>query len=328
MAQIVFLRHLARLTPGVTYARLLRGPARPTWSFRFELFAATMRAVQFELASGSWEAQRRAFDRLAGTYAPTVRRVRRERVTLGGVPAEWFTPKQPARTEATVLYVHGGGYVFGSVRSHQELIARIALAAPARALAPEYRLAPEHPFPAAIDDVVAVYRALLADGVAPSRLVVAGDSAGGGLTMALLQRLKAAGDPLPAGAALICPWVDLTAKGGSLDAHAAFDWSNETVGNRWSATYLNGHDPKDPLASAVFGDLAGLPPLLVQVGGAELIYDQSVALAKRAREAGVDARLVVGEDMIHDWPTFANLFPDCARPIDELGAFIREATKT
>lgn len=328
MSQITFLRHLVKQTPAILYSRALRGPARPTWTFGFELFAATMRGLQFDFAGRSWDAQRRAFDALAGTFSPSAKRVRRSRVVLGGVTGEWIVPRAPSDLDVTMLYLHGGGYVFGSVQSHVELISRLAMAAPARAFAPEYRLAPEYPFPAAIDDVVAVYRALLASGVSPAKLVVAGDSAGGGLTMALLQRLKAAGDPMPAGAALICPWVDLTAKGGSLEANAAFDWGNEDVGNRWIAAYMDGKSPADPLASSVFADLAGLPPLLIQVGQAELIYDQSVALEKRARECGVDVRLVVGEDQIHDWHTFANFFPDCARPIDEIGGFVREVTRT
>ncbi|MFO0736186.1 MAG: alpha/beta hydrolase [Labilithrix sp.] len=326
--QLTFLKHFARQTPGIMYSRALRGPARPSWSFRFELFAAAMRGLQYEIAHRSWAEQRAAFDALAGTWSPALRRVTRERATLGGVPGEWIVPKAPADLPVTVLYLHGGGYVFGSVKSHAELIARIGLAAPARAFAPEYRLAPEHPFPAAIDDAVAVYRALVADGVEPKRLVLAGDSAGGGLTMALLQRLRDGGDPLPAGAALICPWVNLVAKGGSLATNAPFDWGNEDAGNRWSAAYMNGQDAAHPLASAVFADLAGLPPLLIQVGQAELIYDQSIALHERATAAGVDARLAVGEDQIHDWHSFANLFPDCARPIDEIGGFVREVTRT
>lgn len=326
--QVTFLKHLAKQAPGILYSRALNGPARPTWSFRYELFAAAMRGVQFEVASRTWQEQREAFDALSGTLAPSLARVTRDRTAHGGVPGEWFTPKSPSELPVTMLYLHGGGYVFGSAKSHAELIARIALAAPARVFAPEYRLAPEHPFPAAIDDAVSVYRAIIESGVDPKTLVVSGDSAGGGLTMALLQRLRDAKDPLPAGATLICPWVNLVAKGGSLESNAPFDWGNEAIGNRWSATYMNGEDPAHPLASAVFADLTGLPPLLIQVGAAELIYDQSVLLHERAKAAGVDARLAVGEDQIHDWHSFAHLFPECARPIDEIGGFVREVTRT
>lgn len=323
-----FLRHVAQQTPAVAYSRALRGPARPSWTFGYELFAAVMRGLQWEIAQRSWAEQRAAFDGLAETYAPSLRRVTRERTTLGGVVGEWITPRMPAELEVTMLYLHGGGYVLGSVKSHADLIARLALAAPARTFAPEYRLAPEHPFPAAIDDAVAVYRGLLDGGVSPKRLVVSGDSAGGGLTLALLLRLRDEGDPLPAGAALICPWVNLVAKGGSLEHNAAFDWGHESVGNGWSAAYMAGQDPAHPHASPVFADLSGLPPLLLQVGDAELIFDQCVELHGRAVAAGLDARLAVGVDQIHDWHSFANVFPDCARPIDEIGGFVREVTRT
>jgi acetyl esterase/lipase len=331
MSQLVLLRHLVRHTPRVALSRLRKGPGRPSWSFGFELFAAAMRGTALDIAALDWQGQRRAYDALANTYAPALRRVRREHTTDFGVPAVWFVPKAPGggaalATDVTVLYLHGGAYIFGSTRSHGELIARLALATPARVLAPEYRLAPEHPFPAAIEDAVSVYRALIARGTDPKRVVVAGDSAGGGLTMALLQKLRDAGDPLPAGAALLCPWVDLTAKGGSLTDNAAFDWSNEDVGHQWIEAYLNGHDRRDPLASPVFADPKGLPPLLVQVGGAELLHDQATKLAVRATEAGVDVRLVVEPDMVHDWHSFAGIFSHCARAIDDVGAFVRSVT--
>lgn len=324
MSTRIFFRHVARSAPRVAFSRLRRGPARPTWTYPFELFTTALRHASLEIAGLDWPAQRAAFDQLASPYAPPLRQVRREETSVGGVPSTWFVPRLPAPIEdTTLLYLHGGAYIFGSVVSHGELIARLALATPARILAPTYRLAPEHPFPAAIEDACAVYRALLASGTDPRRLVVAGDSAGGGLTMALLQRLRDAGDPLPAGAALICPWVDLTAEGGSLTRNAPFDWGNEAVGRRWIRAYLGDHDPRDPLVSSVYADLRGLPPLLIQVGGAELVHDQATTLARRAKEAGVDARLVVEPDQIHDWHAFAGLFAHCARSIDDVGAFVR-----
>lgn len=337
MSQLIFLRHLALHTPRVALSRLSRGPGRPSWSFGFELFTTALRHTSLEIAGLSWVEQRKAFDAIANARSPIFARVKREPTTAFGVPATWFSPRttggaaskrgrNTTEPELTLLYLHGGAYVFGSAKSHGELIARLALSCHARVLAPEYRLAPEHPFPAGIDDTVAVYRALLASGTDPKRLVVAGDSAGGGLTMALLQRLRDAGDPLPAGAALICPWLDLTAEGGSLIENAAYDWGNGEVAERWIQAYLNGHDRRDPLASAVFADLKGLPPLLVQVGEAELILDQASMLAKRAEEHGVDVRLVIEPDMVHDWHSFAGVFSHCARAIDDIGAFVRDVT--
>ncbi len=328
MSQSLFLRHLARHAPRVAVSRLRRGPGRPTWSFGFELFTAALRDTSFDIAQLDWPAQRNAFDDLGNPGASPFRRVARAETVLGGVPTTLFVPKDlgvvgSPGEPVTLLYLHGGAYIFGSMRSHGELISRLALATPARTLAPTYRLAPEYPFPAAIDDVLAAYRALLANRVDPRRLVIAGDSAGGGLAMALLLRLRASGEPLPAGAALICPWVDLTAEGGSLTHNEAFDWGNAAIGRRWKAAYLAGHDPRDPLASPVFADLRGLPPLLVQVGDAELLHDQATTFARRAKEAGVDVRLAVEPDMVHDWHSFAGVFPRCARSIDDIGAFVR-----
>jgi len=336
MSRIAFLRQIARHTPGVVLSRFRRGPSRPSWSLDFELFTTALRHTKLEVPRRDWKALRALFDGLGHPLpflvqdSPSLRRIHREETKVGGVPVTWFVPNTLGVTgssaEVTLLYLHGGGYVFGSMATHGDLVARLALAAPARALAPEYRLAPEHPFPAAIDDVVAVYRALLANGTEPKRLVVGGDSAGGGLTLALLQRLRDAGEPLPAGAVLISPWVDLTAKGGSVTENAAFDWMNEAIVQDWIETYLNGHDRRDPLVSPVYADLSGLPPLLIQVGGAELLDDQIHVLAARAREHGVDARLVVEPDMIHAWHVFASLFSQCGRAIDDVGAFVRSVT--
>lgn len=326
MSQVVLLRHLARHTPRVAVSRLRRGPSRPSWSFGFELFTTALRHTSLEFVRLSWPDQRTAFEALGNPRAPIFKRVRREATHVGGVPATWFVPSRPAELETTLLYFHGGGYTWGSMRSHGELIARLAHRCPARTLAPEYRLAPENPFPAAIDDAVAVYRALLDDGTDPKRLVVAGDSAGGGITMALLLRLRDAGYPLPAGAVLICPWIDLTAEDGSIHENAAFDWTSHELGSKWVAAYLDGHDPRDPLVSPVFADLQGLPPMLVQVGGAELLHDQGVALAARAKEHGVTARLVVEPDMVHDWHSFAGLFRHCARAISDVGEFVRSVS--
>lgn len=337
MSQFVFARHAARHLPKIVLSRLRGGPARPSWTFAFELFATALRDTSIELTARDWPQMRAAFDALA--FPPpflverlaVFRRVKRTVETIAGVAVTTFAPSSleaagGPSSDVTVLYLHGGAYVFGSMRTHGELIARIAYAAPARTVAPEYRLAPEHPFPAALDDVHAVYRALLAKGVDPKRLVVAGDSAGGGLTLALLLRLKANGEPLPAGAALLCPWVDLTAAGGSIASNAAFDWSHHDVGQRWIDAYLNGHDRTDPLVSPLHADLAGLPPLFVQVGGAELFHDQVASFAARAKAQGVDVRFVVEPDMIHDWHTLAQFFVEGRRAIDELGAFVRSVT--
>jgi acetyl esterase/lipase len=309
-------------------SRLRRGPARPSWSFGFEVFARAMRRTFDVVCARAIPEQRAAFEAMANTRSPALTGVARSPVVAGGVSSEWFSPRDGvhAASAPVVLYLHGGGYVFGSTRTHAALVARISLAAPARVLAPNYRLAPEHPFPAAIDDVVAVYEWLLAQGIPPSRIVVSGDSAGGGLSMSLLLRLRDADRPLPAGAALICPWVDHTAKTGSVVDNELYDYATIDIANAWRDAYLAGHDRTDPVVSPVYADLRGMPPLLVQVGGAELLRDQAKAFAARAKEHGADVRLRVEPDMIHDWHSFADFFPHCERPIKDIGAFVREVT--
>jgi epsilon-lactone hydrolase len=315
--------------PSVLVSRVKRGPLRPSWSFGFELLTCAMRGVSAEVSGWSFADQRKAFDAMANQRSPIFKHVTRNETSANGVPAEWFEPKDPPEpAESVVLYFHGGAFIFGSTTSHGELIARIAYATHARVLAPNYRLAPEHPFPAAIDDGVKAYEHLLESGIDPKRIVVSGDSAGGGLAVALLLRLRDAGRPLPAGAALICPWVEHRASGGSIVTNEAFDWGTGARGDHWSETYLAGHDPKDPLASPVHADLSGLPPMLVQVGGAEILLDQATALAERAKASGTDARLVVEPDMVHDWHSFAGIFPHCGRAIDDIGAFVREVSET
>ena len=239
------------------------------------------------------------------------------------IAAEWLEPPA-AREGAALLYLHGGGYVIGSPRSHRHLAAALARAAGAAALLPEYRLAPEHPFPAAVEDAVAAYRWLLERGAQPGRVMIAGDSAGGGLTVATLLALRDRGLPPPAAGICISPWVDLTCAAPSYRTKAASDpiVTGEGVGMMAKA-YLGGTDAKTPLASPLFADLAGLPPLLVQVGSEEVLLDDAVGLAERAKAAGVAATLEVWPDMIHVWHWFFPMLDEGQRAIDSAGAFAR-----
>jgi acetyl esterase/lipase len=250
---------------------------------------------------------------------PTRLRVKLERRAIAGVPCAIATPRS-GPCARTLLYLHGGAYVFGSIATNRELAGRLALAADARVVMPLYRLAPEHPFPAAVDDALAVYRALVAE---PQPLALAGDSAGGGLSAATLVRARAEGLPMAACAALISPWVDLGARGGSLETNEVYDFFSPALVERWAETYLDGARADDPLASPARADLAGLPPLLVQVGGAEMILDQVRAFAARAREAGVDCTLDESPDMFHDWHVFASVFADARAALERIGEFVR-----
>jgi epsilon-lactone hydrolase len=265
---------------------------------------------------------REAYDGLGRMVPPDPGAVVTDAV-VGGRPCLDARPADVAEPDRTILYLHGGGYAIGSPVSHRSLATHLAMAACARVILLDYRLAPEHPFPAAVDDAVAAYRTLLGGGVAPSALAVAGDSAGGGLTVATLLAVRDAGLPLPGCAVCLSPWADLTQSGATIDTKAAEDPMVRKVDlDSWADAYLADHDPKDPLASPVFGDLAGLPPLLVHVGSREVLLDDAQRLVVRARDAGVDATLHVGEGLIHVWHQFAGMVPEGTDSVREVGEWI------
>lgn len=268
-------------------------------------------------------AEMRAGIEALASIAPLPDDVTFEPVDAGGLPAEWVTAPG-VRRENVILYLHGGGYVIGSIKTHRELAARLSRAAAARVLLIEYRLAPEHPHPAAVEDATAAYRWLLGFGIAPSRMVIGGDSAGGGLTVATLVALRDAGQPLPAAGVCLSPWVDLEGVGESMATKAAVDpMVQRDPLRKMAAMYLAGQDPRTPLAAPLYADLSGLPPLLIQVGTAETLLDDSTRLAERARKAGVAVSLETWEDMIHVWQAFASLLPEGQQAIERIAAFIK-----
>ncbi|MEO0031667.1 MAG: hypothetical protein RIS94_1425 [Pseudomonadota bacterium] len=233
-----------------------------------------------------------------------------------------------AASDVALLYLHGGAYVSGSAQGYRNLAAELARASGATGFALEYRLAPEAPFPAAVDDAVAAYKALRARGFAASRIVIAGDSAGGGLALATLVALRDAGADMPAAALLISPWADLTCSAGSIAGKAADDPSLTGEGLRVAAAhYLAGADARHPLASPALADLSGLPPLLVQVGSAEILMDDALAVAAAAGRANAPVRLEIWPGMPHVWHAFAFMLPEGRQAIDTAGAFLRDATK-
>ncbi|MGZ5913022.1 MAG: alpha/beta hydrolase [Reyranella sp.] len=246
-----------------------------------------------------------------------------EKVDAGGVPAEWVTAPgcDPARA---VLYLHGGGYVIGSINTHRRLAYDISAASGARVLVIDYHLAPEHPFPAAVDDAATAWRWLLQQGFATSRLAIAGDSAGGGLTLATLVNLRDRKLGLPACAVAISPWVDLEGVGDSITARAAQDPMVQKDGLLWMAgLYLNGKDAKTPLAAPLHAELKGLPPILVQVGTAETLLDDATRIAEKLHAAGVDVRLAIWPNMLHVFPLFAPILSEGRDGCLEIGSFIR-----
>lgn len=255
---------------------------------------------------------------------PVEEDVRVEPVEAGGVSGEWVAAPN-AEAQRVLLYLHGGGYAIGSAASHRAMVGRISRAAGARALSLDYRLAPEHPHPAALEDAQAAYRWLLAQGTEPERIVIGGDSAGGGLTLAALVALRDAGLPLPAGAVCLSPWTDLAVTGESITTKAGEDpmIQPQQLGP-YVEYYAAGQDPRHPLISPLYADLAGLPPLLIQVGTAEILLDDSARLAERASAAGVAVTYEPWEKMIHVWQYFAPLLEEGREAIERIGQFIRE----
>lgn len=246
-------------------------------------------------------------------------------VDANGVPAEW-TSTPTADVSRVILFLHGGGYVSGSIASHRHLVAEAGRAAGARTLALDYRRAPEHPFPAAVDDAMAGYRFLLSTGVAPSRICIAGDSAGGGMTLASLVTIRDAGLTLPGCAWCISPWVDLECIGASMASKSAADpMIQRDYLREIGGMYLNGADPRSPLAAPLHAEFAGLPPMLIQVGTAETLLDDAVRLAGRAAEADVRVTLETWPGMIHVWHLFHPQLAEGRRAIAAAGRFIRAA---
>jgi acetyl esterase/lipase len=220
-----------------------------------------------------------------------------------------------------LLYLHGGGYGLGSIDTHRDLIARLSWAVPGEVLAIDYRLAPEHQFPAQLEDSVKAFRFLLAQGVAPTRIVIAGDSAGGGLALATLIYLRDGGEPLPAAAVCLSPWVDLENTGESMNENERFDYISRRAVNQYAKRFVASEHLKNPLVSPLHGNLRGLPPLLVQAGGAEALLDDARRLADCADREGVDVTLEIYEDMMHVWQLFAFLLPKGRDAIESIGRF-------
>ena len=287
---------------------------------------AVLRALLTSRPRPAGVAERRArLDALGNAY-PTASDIRLEPTNADGVPAEW-SAAPGADSARVLLYLHGGGFSAGSIASHRAMVTETGRAAQARTLAINYRRTPEHPFPAALDDALKAYRWLLAQGVQPSRIAIGGDSAGGGLTLATMVSLRESVLPLPACAWCISPWVDMEARGESYGSKAAIDpMISKQYILELAGWYLGGVAPHTPLAAPLHADLAGLPPLLIQVGSAETLLDDAIALASRAAAADVRVTLEVWPHMIHAWPLFHQQLTDGRRAIAAAGLFIRAAT--
>ena len=241
-----------------------------------------------------------------------------------GVAGEWVSSPDAA-PQAVLYYLHGGGYSAGSCVTHRELAARICFASGVRVLLIYYRLAPEHPFPVALEDATASYQWLLAQGIPAGRIVIGGDSSGGGLAMATMLWLRERAVALPAAGVLLSPWTDLALTGPSMQTRAEIDplCSREAL-QRAARWYLAGADPTHPFASPVYADLHGLPPLLIQVGDHEVLLSDSTRLAERAQASRVEITLEVWDDLWHVFQGWAGALPEARQAIERIGAFVRQ----
>jgi monoterpene epsilon-lactone hydrolase len=270
--------------------------------------------------TGSFPEQRARFEAL-GSMFPVPEGTEVEPAAVGGVKGDWVRARR-ARRDAVVLYLHGGG---GSPKSHRSLLAQLSIDTGLSVWAPDYRLAPEHPFPAAVDDALATYKGLIDSGIAAANISIAGDSAGGGLTLATLVAARDKGLPMPACAVCISPWTDLTVSGESHKTRASRDpiVRQPGIGNMAKA-YAGAADLKTPLVSPLFADLKGLPPLLIQVGTEETLYDDTTRLIARAEEAGVEVSAERWGGMIHVWHIFHAMLSEGRDAIARIGSFVKE----
>ena len=301
--------------------RPFRGAKVEGWSWRQEILADSLRRIVKVIEVVPIPRIRRLI-----LPAPIRWRRRRQvemtRGRLAGRDMLSVTPKGWRPGQGTMLYLHGGGYAICSHRSHRDLITRYALAGHMRVIAPNYRLAPEHPYPAALEDALAAVEALITQGVEPACLFIGGDSAGAGLSVATLLQLKDQNGPQLAGAILLSPWVDLTLSTPSVQDTSGLCYLTRQILDRFAGLYTGDASASDPLISPVNGSLAGLPPLLVMVGDSELIRDEGVMLAERAKAAGVSCQLRLEPGMLHAWLGFAPLIPDGAQAFDALATFV------
>lgn len=260
-------------------------------------------------------------ERMTGVMAKLPDGVELQTLTIDGIHAEWIYPTDAAQ-DKIILYTHGGGYVSGNCQDHRAIVSKMVKTCGVKTLQFDYRLAPEHPYPAALDDSLKIYRWLLDEGYLPENIVIMGESAGGGLCLALVLAAKTQNLPLPAAAVALSPWTDLKCTGESYKTKAKRCLSPMGAPAVFSTHYVGDHDPTDPGISPLYGDLQGLPPLLLITGDDEVHRDDSIQFADKAQKAGVDVTLHVGEGMVHCYPLLAPMFPEATEAMSKICTFI------
>jgi phosphinothricin tripeptide acetyl hydrolase len=289
----------------------------------YEMFAASIKAQRTDAAPNLDEL--RTGMKAMGQILPITNGATVEPVDAGGVPAEWIAAPDTGG-ERVVLYMHGGGHAIGCVDFVRDFCSRLSAAADVRVLSLDYRQGPEHPFPAPIDDAVTAYRWLLAQGNDPSKIVISGESAGGHLTIALALALRDGGDPLPAGAVPISPWLDMEGKREISDEALEWDLLRPEQLTAFAGWFLADADPRNPLANPLYADAKGLPPMLVLVGEREILLDDARKFVANAQNAGVDATLEVVPEMIHIWHVFGPMYPEAVEAGERVAEYVRKLT--
>ena len=246
-----------------------------------------------------------------------------EKINIDEIHSEWLVPAG-ASHEKVILYLHGGGYVTGCIEDHRMLCGLLATATGVKVLIPEYRLAPENPFPAALDDALKIYHWLLAQGTSSANIIIAGDSAGGGLSVATVLALKDKNVSLPAAVLCLSPWVDLTLKNQSHITKAKVEaLLQKDVLREWALCYTDESNLTNPLVSPIFADFHGFPPLLIQVGSEEILLDDSILFAEKAKADGADVTLKIWDGMWHVWQALGDLLPENKKTFEEIGQFVQ-----
>jgi acetyl esterase/lipase len=246
---------------------------------------------------------------------------------IGRIPAFWISAPGVSK-DHTILFFHGGGFMVGSTNDHLDLCGKLSRSAGCRVLSIDYRLAPEHIFPAALDDCIASYLWIIETGISPSLIVPVGISAGGNLLLSMIMKLRAIGIPLPKAAVCISPAVDMTTREEPFETNTDRDWILKEDLELLRRVYLRKHDPRDPSASPIYGDLQGFPPLFIQVGTYEILFDNVSAFSGKARDAGVEVTFDAWEGMFHCWQIFSSILPEGQQAIDNIGVYIKKIFKT
>ena len=310
------------LRPAVAARRAIRGPRLPSWSIELETVAEVLRQGSFVGPIMPLGLHRRILD----PKRPTTDAMRKTKIhwyEVEGIRCVELS-RDDTDHDKVIIYLHGGAYSAGSLNSHHDLVARLCGDSGMRVVFPLYRLAPEHPFPAQLEDAQTVYRDLIAQGIDPANIIVAGDSAGGGLSLSLMYALRDAGDPLPAGVVLISAWLDVDSDTESMRNNARYDYVTRPALVAFAKHFAPRRRWREPLVSPLHGDPTGLPPMLIQVGGAEGLHDDNVALADKAASVGVDVELRVWPEMIHVWHAFAPFLKDGRAAIAQIAEFARQ----